>query len=516
MSFDGGDFGFVGQSYTASDPAQDRQQTINWYLEYSTDNKSKTPSALLGCPGLDPILTAAAVPTTGGEVRGGWVMPGGTYAIVVCGSQVGYMITTVAATQTSRAQFAFLPIGTIPTNTGRVVIRDNGIGNYVMLGDGVNGYLINLLTNTLTTIAAAGFAGPDRIAFIDGWWIFNVPGTNKFATNSPTPYTTTFAASFFALKDASSDNLVTLHELDREVWLVGERAYEVWYNAGGANFSFSRIPGVNGGTGCAAKHSIASTGKSLIWLARTERGQNFVVKTQQYGVETISTPAVAAAFASYPLVSDAIGDCYEEEDHLFYVITFPTADKTWVYDDTASKAAGTPQWHERASFTSATGAFHRIRANCFMNLQNVRIVGDFLSGYLHQLSRAFFTDAGFDPATGLPTEEPLVCLRRAPTLWSRENRNRLFHSSLQIDFRPGMGRQTGQGSDPHGMLRWSDDAGETYGNQHLVPLGKTGRYKNRAIKRKLGTARDRVYEFSYSDPTNRDIVGATLFAEGEG
>lgn len=514
VSFEGGDFGFVGQSYTAADPAQDRQATINWYLEYSQDNKSKTPTALLGCPGLDPRFSVASGPT-GGEVRGCWVLPGGARAITVCGNTLAMVQMTVPATQTSIAQFSVTLFGTIATNAGRVVMRDNGIGGYVMLVDGVNGYLVNLATLAVTTIADAGFVGPDRVAFIGGWWIFNVPGTNKFATNSPTTYTTTFSASFFALKDSSSDNVVTLGELNREVWIIGERASEVWYLAGGANFAFSRIPGVEPQVGCAAKHSIASTGTALAWLARTERGENLVVKTVQYGFERISTHAIETAISSYPLVSDAIGDCYEEEGHVFYVLTFPTADKTWVYDETASKAAGIPQWHERASFESATGAFHRVRANCFMNLQNLRLVGDFVSGYIHQLSRKVFTDAGLDPASGLPTVEPLVCLRKTPILWSRENRNRLFHSSIQIDFRPGMGLQTGQGSNPHGMLRWSDDAGETFGNQHLVPVGKTGKYKNRAIKRKLGQARDRQYEWRYSEPTNRDIAGATLFAEGE-
>lgn len=508
MAFDGGDFGFVGQSYTASDPGQDRQQTINWYTEVSQDDKSKTPVALLGCPGLNPLLNVATG-SAGAEVRGCWVLPGGTSAIVVAGSYVTRVTMTVPATQTSIAQFSVTGIGTLSTNNGQVVMRDNGIGGYVMIADGVFGYLLNLATNVITVITDAGFVGPDRIAFIDGWWIFNVPGTNKFATNSPTPYTTVFSSTFFSLKDSASDNLVTLHENNRELWLIGERTSEVWYNAGGANFSFSRVPGVLPQIGCAAKHSIARLGDSLVWLAKSERGENVVIKTEQYGFTPISTMAVATAISSYPLVSDAIGFVYEEEEHLFYVLTFPTADKTWVYD------ASTQHWHERASFTSATGAFHRARANCFMNFQNLRMVGDFVSGYLHQMTRSVYTDAGFDSASGLPTTEPLVCVRKAPILWSRENRKRLFHSSLQIDFLPGVGLQTGQGSDPQVMIRWSDDAGASFGNQHWVTIGKAGHTKNRAIIRRLGMARDRQYEASFSDPTRRDIAGATLFAQAE-
>lgn len=55
------DWGFVGASYTAADPYQDRQETINWYVEVSADKKSKTPTALLGCPGLIQVATVVGL-----------------------------------------------------------------------------------------------------------------------------------------------------------------------------------------------------------------------------------------------------------------------------------------------------------------------------------------------------------------------------------------------------------------------------------------------------------------------
>jgi hypothetical protein len=509
MSYQGGDFGFVGQSYTAPDAFQDSQRTLNYYVEISQDDKSKTPTALLGAPGLNPLFSVASG-ISGGEVRGCWVLPGGTRAITVCGDNCAMVEVTVPATQTSIAQFTVSTFGTLLTNNGPVCIRDNGPGDEIVIVDGIYGYTVNMSgAPVLTQITDSGFLGASRVAFIDGWLVFNKPNSQTFFTTGPTPYTITFPGAFFALKDSSSDNLVTLMENNRELWLIGERTSEVWYNAGGANFAFSRIPGVAPQIGCSAVNSIARLGSSLVWLGSSERGENIVIQTEQYSYKDISTRAVEAAISSYPLVSDAIGFVYEEGGHLFYVLTFPTADKTWVYD------VASDSWHERASFTSATGAFHRIRANCFMNLQNIRMVGDYVSGYMHQMTRSVYTDAGFDEDTGEPTEEPLIALRRSPILWSRENRKRLFHGSLQVDFAPGQGTQTGQGENPQAMMRFSDDAGATWGTQRLAPIGRAGRYKNRAMWRRLGQARDRVYEVSVSDPVNRDIVGATLFAQGE-
>jgi hypothetical protein len=505
LNFQGGDFGFVGGSNTMPDPYQDRQRAFNYYPEISEDPRSKTVIALLGCPGLNSILdftvmTSGAVLSVTGGCRGVWVLPGGTDALWVFGRDVFLTKLLVPATQTSIAQFGKYYLGPIGTNTGPVCIRDNGPGGKAVIVDGSTTLVIyDIATQSISGFTDPAYYGATRVAFIDGWLIFNKPNSQTFFTNAPTPYTVTFSGSFFALKDSSSDNLVTLMEINRELWLVGERTSEVWYDAGGANFAFSRVPGVSPQIGCSAAQSIARMGQSLVWLGKSERGENVVIQTQQYGYEDISTRAVEAAIASYPQVSDATGFVYEEEGHLFYVLNFPTADKTWVYDAT------TKMWHERGSYNPTTGAYHQFKGSAFANYQNIRMVGDFQNPVGYQMSRSYYVDG----------TTPLIGIRRAPHLWSKENRKRLFHGSLQIEFAPGVGLQSGQGVNPQAMLRWSDDGGTTFGNEHWTTIGAAGRYQNRALWRRLGQARDRVYEMSISDPVKRDIVGATLFAQQE-
>lgn len=341
-----------------------------------------------------------------------------------------------------------------------------------------------------------GFLGATRIAFIEGWLILNQPGTRTFYTTGPTPYQILFPGAFFALKDSSTDNLITLEENNRELWLIGERTSEVWYNSGGTNFSFSRIPGVGPQIGCAAYASLTRMGNLLVWLAQNEQGENIVVSQAQYSWERISNHAVEFAISSYPVVNDAIGFTYEDEGHSFYYLVFPTADVTWVYD------ASTKQWHKRLSVDS-NGVFHRDRANCFINFGDVRIVGDYQTGQLHQLSRQIYTDAGM----------PLKSLRRTPHQWQKENRGRMFFSQLQIEFTPGVGLQTGQGEMPEVMLRWSDDGGFTWSNEQWTSIGAAGETRNRAIWYLLGEARDRIWEASITDPVQRDVIGATCFTE---
>jgi hypothetical protein len=574
--FKGGDFGFVGDSYQAPMTLQNGMDCINFYLERAPDPSAKMPNALLGAPGLNPVVSTKA-----GQVRGLWVLPGSTQALAAVDNTLYLITLATPATQTSPPTFSAVAVGTLLTNSGPVVMRDNGVsqeglGGYVLIVDGIFGYYyllsgvpfantftgslsigsnvitlpgelpnglviantptlsdvggvipagtliesvdVNSLTITMSAPATGnsftdsitltipifgritdpGFLGAQRVAFIEGWLILNQPNTRTFYTTGPVPYSMLFPGLFFALKDSSTDNLITLFENNRELWLIGERTSEVWFNAGTPNFAFQRIPGVGPQIGCAAVNSISRGGAQLVWLGRNEQGQNIVVCTNQYSFTRISTHAVEHAITGYPVVSDAIGYCYEEEGHLFYMLIFPTADATWCYDFVSQT------WAKRLSWDQNAGVYHRHRSNAFMDFGDVRIVGDYQTGQLHQMSRQFFTDAG----------NPLRALRRSPPIWERENRERVFHSQLQIEFTPGVGLQTGLGRNPQVMLRWSDDGAFTWSNEHWQSIGRAGNTKNRAMWRQLGRARDRVYEAVISDPVPRDIIGATLYAEG--
>jgi hypothetical protein len=69
--------------------------------------------------------------------------------------------------------------------------------------------------------------------------------------------------------------------------------------------------------------------------------------------------------------------------------------------------------------------------------------------------------------------------------------------------------------DPQVMLRWSDDGGHTWSNEHWRSMGLVGQWGRRVIWRRLGMTlklRDRVYEVSGTDPIKIAIMGAELTA----
>ena len=250
----------------------------------------------------------------------------------------------------------------------------------------------------------------------------------------------------------------------------------------------------------------------------------------------ISTHAVEQSLVDQ-YTADAIAYTYQLEGHEVYVITFPTIDITWAYDFT------TQLWHKWL-WVDSNNVYHRHRSNCAAVFQGVVVVGDWQNGNLYQLDQSNYTDNGGE----------IRRLRRAPHLLT--DLQRQFFDELQIQFQPGVGingfskdRNTYLGNpytislstpltigvndidvlgsagqiqpsdtltNPKAMLRWSNDGGSTYSNEHWQNIGQQGKYKNRAIWRRLGQARDRIFEVVVTDPVKAVIVSANLKgSEGE-
>lgn len=119
---------------------------------------------------------------------------------------------------------------------------------------------------------------------------------------------------------------------------------------------------------------------------------------------------------------------------------------------------------------------------------------------------------GEEPIVPLPTIVwPMRRLRRSPHLsadglWA-------FYQRFQLDLEAGVGLIDGQGEDPQLMLRWSDDGGHTWSDEHWTTAGRLGAYAQRAIWRRLGRSRDRIFEVTISDPVKVAWIGAWLDVE---
>jgi hypothetical protein len=338
------------------------------------------------------------------------------------------------------------------------------------------------------------FEGGGTVDITDNYFVYNKPESQLWAASDLlSPITDPLS---FASKDGSPDDLVAIIVDRREVYLLGEMSSEVWIDSGGVPFPFTRIPGTSTQQGIAAQWSCARMGNSFAYVSKNNRGEAMIVRMNGYFPERISTHAVETTLVNQN-VSDALAWTYQLEGHEVYVVTFPSVGEnglTWAYDNT------TGLWHKWL-YRNNLNQFERHRGNCCAFFNQQVLVGDYENGKIYQVAREFYTDDG----------QPIRRIRRAPHILSDLQRQ-YFHE-LQIQFQPGVGLSTGQGEDPQAMLRWSNDGGSTWSNEYWTSIGKQGKYLNRAIWRRLGWSRDRVFEVSVSDPVKAVIISANLKAE---
>ena len=371
-------------------------------------------------------------------------------------------------------------IGTLATSAGPVSMVDDGVELVVVDGSAA-GYVVTLAGNVFGTIGDPAFYGADRVACLDGYFVFNRPGTNQFYLSNNV--STSFNPLYIAAK-AGLDTLNSLLVNRRELWLFGERYTEIWSDAGAADFPLAIMAG-GIEHGCAAAHSVTRADGLVFWLDRSRDGQGVVLQGANYQASRVSTHAIEAAIQSYPTIADAVGWTYQLGGHTVYALSFPAADATWCYD------LSTQLWHKWES-----GAGHRHRGGCHAAAYGVNLVGDWQDGRLYALSFDCHDDAG----------APIQRTRAFPHI--RADANRVFHHRLIVDMQCGT-VAAGQ-PEPVLSLRWTDDNAQSWSTPVTLGMGAAGAGNTSPQFRRLGMARSRVYEVSWAAPMPTVLAGAWL------
>lgn len=498
----------LGSAYVARSVNAADNQMINLFPEVVPEG-GKEAAFLQRAPGLNYLTSLGA-----GPVRGLWTF--GNYGYAVSGTTL-YKIDS---------NFNAVAKGTV-TGTGQVSMVDNG--TQLFIAAGATGYIYNAGTDVFAQITDPDFAGAVTVGFIDGYFVYNQPNSQKFWVTALYDGTSVDPLDF-ASAEGSPDNLVSLIVDHREVWLFGQNSTEVWYDAGLPDFPLSRIQGAFIEIGCAAPFSVAKLDNGVFWLSSDARGRGMVFRSNGYAGVRISTHSVEWQIQQYADITDAVAYTYQQDGHSFYVLNFPSADITWVYD------VATQSWHQRAGWLN--NQYTRHRGNCQMAFNGQIVIGDYLTGDIYSYDLNTYTEAGV-------VQKWLRSWRALPT--GTNNLRRSTQHSLQLDCESGVGLDGAhpatttylssissdavsagaisgeseeitseiivQGSDPQVMLRWSDDGGHTWSSEHWRSMGKIGETGRRVIWRRLGMTmklRDRVYEVSGTDPVKIAIMGAEL------
>lgn len=337
----------------------------------------------------------------------------------------------------------------------------------------------------------------------DGYGIYIKQNSDRFYISSIDDFSQVNALDF-AEENIWPDYLQATVSVREELWLIGTVVTRVWYNTGAEAFPFEPRTNLAIKYGTKAPYSVSiGHDNVLFWLGNNDEGGRVAIMVAEYAPRIISTEPLHNEWNRYERISDAVGFVLQKDGHVFYHLTFPTANKTWVYD------AITNMWHEKATtYTNdelkvEDKSLGRWLGNNYAYLGGKHLVGDWQSGKIYFLNNEKYTDDGRQ------------IRRERVTRVVDKNLQRIFFHSFQVDMQNGVGLtvDTDQGYDPEVMLQVSKDDGVTWGRELWRKIGKIGEYFSRIKWNRLGRGRSFVFRLRITDPVYAVILGAVAEIE---
>lgn len=367
---------FVGPAYRSQALTAAADRVVNLYPE-SLENSGevKANAVLYPTPGIDVFCQLPQGPIRAIFAQNGrcWVIAGtGLYELRANGTYITY---------------AF-PDGISP-GPGRPTFSSNGTaGDQLFIVAGGFGYVHTLSNGATMLIDDPSFpqGEADCGQFVDGYFAVLRRGTTEWRI-SQLFNGMVWPGADVAQRSFASDIIASMAVTHREVWLIGTQTSEVWYNSG-ATFPFQPISGVFLEEGCSAPDSVVNLSGVLYWVSENQAGARRVVRAGSggYQPQRISTHAIEYALQGYGTVADAVAYGYQDQGHEFYVLMFPSAGATWVYDAT------TGLWHERGAWDMVAGDYILQRQQCHAYAFGLHLVGDRQSGAVWRQSIEIPTD----------------------------------------------------------------------------------------------------------------------------
>lgn len=451
--------------------AVSRESCINAYVKIEPNGKNST--SVYRAPGIDTFLT---LPT--GPVRGGVEMGGDTY--IVSGSRIYRVQPDLTVTD----------LGAIP-GAGPVPIAQNG--SQVCIVAESKGYIATAAS--LVQITDADFRTPSFVVSLDGYFIFIEEDTDIMFHSELNNGLAYDPLDVFTA-EGKTDILIGLFVDKSELWAFGSQTTQVFVDTGGIP-AFTPISTTYIDRGLQAPFSTAAADNTIFFVGN----DGIVYRINGYQTVRVSTDSVEYQISQLNRLQkrDMDATVYTIEGRPNYVIT---SDNWTLAFDVASG-----EWHQRRSTLYDNWraiALDRNMVSFFGDAEQegIWLVGDRTSGRVGQLKGASRTEFG----------EMIIISILGQII--HDFPRPLDADSLHVDFQMGVGLETGQGSDPQVMFRFTDDLGQSWTPEIWMPLGKTGQTFTRVTLNRQGQIPEtgRIYETSYSEPTEFVLIGADLQA----
>lgn len=340
-------------------------------------------------------------------------------------------------------------LGIIPG--GKRCVIDNDGFNLIIVADNV---VFQWDGTSLTTITDTNIAGSQAVTYLNSQMIYTKP--NLFTIADPDVPSSASGLNS-ASADSKPDELVIAYAFQQSAYMMGIRSVEPWWNSGEGNPPLQRIDGQIFQVGCAAIHSVAANDDFLYWL-----GDDFSIYQATGGSKNrISSSAISNDIESYEVINDAIGQVFTFQGENFYMLSFPTAGRTWCL----SERLGDKGWFNLSSGLQDA----KWQGSSILSVYDKLFVADAVNGSLYELDINTFKNNGETIQRRRVTSSINGKVLGKPGAEVQMSKMKFIMSSK--------GLISGQGENPQIQFELSFDGGHSWDPQGWGYVGRLGENK---------------------------------------
>ena len=413
---------------------------------------------------LSNITTPVGMCETGGE---GSAHP---YIVVVDGSTV-HIASTIEPASTIASTFRNI---TLPLNTNNQYIQPTHCAyqyGYLCVNDNLSDGFYQSYQYPFETTDTSGNISYDVFTYD--------PLSDTTAENG-----------FVTYAEWMPDNITAMIGTGSRMVVLGKRSYQSFHYNNDINQPFVSADTAASAIGIQAIYSLATIGSFTFWLGASDIGQNAIYVLDVDSINRISNPDIEREISAMTNASDAVAQCWVENGHMFYSLTFITDNKTITYDVLEKK------WHSRVSTDPNKNISNAWRYNYAVMYDN----------------KIWFLTTG------------ALCIQTNDS-WLEHDGNPIIRlricGAIINDYSPFMidslflfinnGYTKNPIVRPKLMLRFSRD-GTSFSNERIGYMGRQGEYSYVTEFTRLGMGRIWNFEISCSENIDFTLMSAKILA----
>lgn len=449
----------IGPTYTNRSLPVSAQVTRNFYVEFNS--QAQEIVSFNPFPGLKLFSTGSGIARGLGRL-----------------DDVLYSVTDTNLYSVSNLGTQTL-IGTIE-GTERCNLEEDQVGNLIT-ATGV-GKPYSYDGTTLTQGTDVDLPSAHTVTYINRRMVYDGVGGDVAFADLSDPLVVNSANVIIA--ESKPDDMKAVFAYKQQVYCFGSNSIQPMYNSGTGNPPYTFILNATQEVGLDAIHSISSNNKFAYFLGSDQ----IVYQLSGLAINPIGNPAIGQEIAKYSKTDDAYGVCFTLDNQNFYLLSFPTGNQTWLFNEEAGL------WTTLAFGTD--GSQHLISDYQF--IYNKHLVSDRRNGNIYELDFDTFTDNG-----------ETIQHRRDTIAINGKTFGRagakVFMDRLGIEIETGTSLVTAESQI---IMQYSDDNGRTWSSERFQNIGAQGEFHHKLDWFGMGDFYTRMFRFTMSDDIKWVLISA--------